>query len=239
MSGGVASRTKPTATPWYSKIVRRTLSVLDHGSVAGKTAVAGGFSDCTTVRFLRRAKDFYIGINTMKQRFTNLCTSFLRNNDNERGAISSDRKYNKLSGAGLSKIIMEVPSPLLLLALAMELKSSLRGTCIPSSHSRTGIMSCRKGLLSSGNLLQDVQQVVSLPKRKAALASKPGRGKVSHLCKNDRVRSQPWGNLGLKDTDPANSNWGVKRASMFCVMLLTSQRCWGRLRCRLDLDNYD
>ena len=29
-------------------------------------------------------------------------------------------------------------------------------------------------------------------------------------------------NWAYQDTDPANSNWGVKRASMFCVMLLTS-----------------
>jgi hypothetical protein len=93
----VASRTKPTATPWYSKIVRRTLSVLDHGSVAGKQPSPEDFRTVPRYGFSGRAKDFYIGINTMKQRFTNLCTS-LKNNDNERGAISSDRKYKALSG---------------------------------------------------------------------------------------------------------------------------------------------
>jgi hypothetical protein len=165
----------------------------------------------------------------------------LRNNDNERGAISSDRKYNKLSGAGLSKIIMEVPSPLLLLALAIELKSSSRGTCIPSSHSRTGIMSCHveKDFRVLGIYSKTYNKWFPCQKGRQPWHQTQAAGKYriyARMIEFDHSLGLG-ANWAYQDTDPANSNWGVKRASMFCVMLLTSQRCWGRLRFRLDLDN--
>ena len=73
-----------------------------------------------------------------------ICVFHLRNY--ERGAISSDRKYNSLSGRWFVEDNNGGLSLLLLLALATKLKSSSIGTCMSSSQSRKGIISCQMGI---------------------------------------------------------------------------------------------
>lgn len=135
-----------------------------------------------------------------------ICVFHLRNN--ERGAISSDRKYNSLSGRWFVEDNNGGLSLLLLLALATELKSSSIGTCMSSSQSRKGIISCQMGIYT-----KTYNKWFPFQKGRQPWHQNQAEGKYRIYARMIEFDHS----LGAyQDTDPANSNWGVKSIYVLC-----------------------
>jgi hypothetical protein len=176
---------------------------------------------CTVPRygFSGRAKDFYIGINTMKHCFTNLCTSFT-NNDYELSVepsvvIASTTRYR---GAGLSKIIMEVPSPLLLLALAMSSKVHQKERAIKLPFQDGNNVMSNKDFRVLGIHTKTYNKWFPCQKGRQPWHQTQAEGKYRIYARMIEFHHS----LGaFINTQTQPTPIGASRASMFCVMLLT------------------